>query len=474
MARTRAPAVVAAALAVALGAGCAAPSLEPVAPVTPTTTGFTAGAPALNDPYVDGLGNGGYDVSGYALKLRYDPATHRLTGQATITARATQDLSQFNLDLRALTVSMATVDGRPAATQAVGDELIVTPEGGVAKGTTFVTVIVYGGVPRPYQEPGLGGVGFLTTPDGAIAIGEPEVAAAWFPSNDHPSDKATYEISIEAPSDLAAISNGVLAGKSTDAGWTTWNWVEAKPMATYLATVVIGNYRVQTSTHDGLPVVNAVAASLPTTIDAKLARTPEIIDFLETQFGPYPMDALGGIVVADQGIKFALENQTRPIYGPRFFEDSDPSWVLAHELAHQWYGDSVSLNAWRDVWLNEGPATYAEWLWIEHQGQATAKQIFENSYKAAGADLWADPPGAPTKDKLFGQSVYERGALTLGALRKTVGDTAFFTILKRWAADRAGGNGTTDQFIALAEEVSGQQLDGFFQAWLYGTTRPTL
>jgi aminopeptidase N len=466
---------VAAALAVGLGAGCTAPSLQPVAP-TSTGVEFTPGADSLNDPYVGGLGNGGYDVRSYTLQLHYDPVARKLTGHAIITATATQDLSRFTLDLRKLAVSVATVDGRPAKTQAVGDELRVTPQSGIASGATFVAAIDYAGDPEPYSEEGLGLVGFLATSDGAFAVGEPQVAASWYPSNDYPSDKATYQISVEVPSDLQAISNGVLTGKTDNGGWTTWNWAEAKPMATYLATVVIGKYRVRTSTHDGLPVITAVHTSLPTSIDDQLARTPEIVDFLATQFGPYPVDALGGIVPAGRDFRFALENQTRPIYSPMFFPagNGDASWVIAHELAHQWFGDSVSLRQWRDVWLNEGPATYAQWLWTEHEGGPSAKQAFERAYADAKAELWADPPGAPTKDKLFGQSVYLRGGLTLGALRQTVGDDAFFRILKRWTAERAGGNGTTEQFIALAEEVSGQQLDGFFQAWLYNTTRPSL
>jgi aminopeptidase N len=193
----------------------------------------------------------------------------------------------------------------------------------------------------------------------------------------------------------------------------------------------------------------------------------------QTQFGPYPFDAIGGIVINDARIRYALENQSRPVYGAGFFDKGrDGGWVIAHELAHQWYGDSVSVDTWDQIWLNEGFATYAEWLFGEHEGSRTAQKAFDTQYDTSGDDIWSVPPANPSKADLFGDSVYQRGAMALHALRLAVGDQAFFTILKRWAAERAGSNGTTAQFQALAEQISGRQLDSLFQAWLYGTTRP--
>jgi aminopeptidase N len=395
-----------------------------------------------------------------------------LSGSARITATATAGLTQFNFDLRALTVGSVTIDGVAATAKPVGDELVVTPAKPIAKGATFVTAISYGGVPRPYQDE-LGQVGFLHTADGAVAIGEPDVAASWYPVNDHPRDKATYTVKIAAPDGLTAMSNGALQGKQSAAGWTTWSWVEDKPMASYLATVVIGDYRVRQSTHDGKPVFLAVNSALDAEIDTELARTPEIVDFLASKFGPYPFNAMGGIVVNDTRIRFALENQTRPIYASTFFAPiRDDSWVIVHELAHQWYGDSVSLDQWKDIWLNEGFATYAEWMWSEHNGVRTVQNIFDAHYGQADSPMWKAPPGNPSKADLFGSSVYIRGGMTVQALRTTVGDDAFFRILKEWPAQKAYGNATTAEFIKLAERISGKQLDQLFNAWLYGTTRP--
>ncbi len=465
-------------LVMATLAGCTSTTPVISSQARPTAhTGGPAGpgADGIGDPYYPKAGNGGYDVASYDLDLRYDPASRQLTGTAKITATATAGLTRFNLDLRALTVESVTIDGQSATAKASGDELEVTPAQTIAAGSTFVTSIRYGGVPKPYREEALGGgeVGFLSTPDGAIAIGQPEVAASWYPVNDHPRDKATYTVAITVPDGLTAMSNGVLGAQQSANGWTTWHWSESKPMASYLATVVIGNYRVQQSTHDGKPVFLAVHESLDPRIDTLLARTPQIVDFLETKFGPYPFDALGGIVVDDARVRFALENQTRPIYGLTFFQPTPKDdWVIVHELAHQWYGDSVSIGQWSEIWLNEGFATYAEWMWSNRNGGLTEQQTFDRWYSQGAATLWTVPPGRPGVADLFANAVYVRGAMTLHALRMTIGDDAFFTVLRTWAAEHADGNVTTAQFVALAERISGKHLTKLFQDWLYGTTRP--
>jgi aminopeptidase N len=481
-------ATAAAALALT-GLSACGPSSKPVAVVTPsvafsplpsspvpTATGphhYTPGADGMGDPLFPSSGNGGYDVTHYAVTIGWNPATSTLTGDDVVTATATQDLSRFDLDLRGLTVSSVTVNGAPASFTRGDDKLQVTPARGVDVGTTMTVHVVYGGVPKKYSVPQLGDEGLLTYGTEAIAQGEPQVAATWYPVNDHPRDKATYDITVTAPSSMSALSNGVLAGKTASGATTTWHWVEDRPMASYLAMIAIGNYRVVTSTHDGLPVVSAVDASLPRAIDAEIARTPEIVDFLATQFGPYPFDAEGGIVQSDREIPFALENQTRPVYSSAFFGDgSAPNLtVIAHELAHQWYGDSVSVANWSDVWLNEGFATYAEWLWTEHEGGATPRQTFDALTGVRGK-LPLEAPAVRTQANLFDNAVYDRGAATLEALRITVGDAAFFRIIREWAAQRQYGNGSTAQFIALAEQVSGKPLDAFFHAWLYEAAKP--
>jgi aminopeptidase N len=434
---------------------------------------FEPGAAGIGDPYFPKYGNGGYDVGGYDLALRYDPKSGRLDGTATITATATQDLNRFDLDLAGLRVATVTVDGAAATAEADGNEVVVTPERGIRRGAEMTVVVGYGGKPVQLENKALGAGGWLRTADGAVALGQPESASTWYPVNDHPADKATFKLAMTVPDGLAVLGNGVPGPAERKDGWTTWHWAESSPMASYLSTVVIGKYRVSTSTHAGKPMVTAVAATLPADGPGarSVGRTGEIADFLAGQFGPYPFDAYGGIVVADDRIGYALETQSRPAYGDTFFADGPNYGVIAHELAHQWFGDSVALKRWQDIWLNEGFATYAEWLWSEHEGKAGPAQLFERNYHSFN---WAEAPGDPGVARLFGDAVYVRGAMTVYALRKTIGDPAFAKLITAWTTEFKDRNAGADDFIRIAERVSGRDLDDFFQDWLYGTTKPPL
>ncbi|WP_346124492.1 M1 family metallopeptidase [Micromonospora coerulea] len=436
--------------------------------------GFRAGAADAGDPYVPGAGNGGYDVQHYRLKVRYDPGSDRLTGEATVTATATAGLSRFNLDLAGLTVDRVRVDDAPARHRRDDAELVVTPARGLAAGARFTVDVAYGGVPQPLSNGELGSGGFQATADGAIALGQPGSASTWFPVNDHPSDKATYQVEVTVPDGLAALGNGVPGERTSRDGWTTWRWSEGAPMASYLATLVIGDYRVATGTHAGKPMVTAVAAALPADgpAAASIARTGEIADFLAGRFGPYPFDAYGGIAVADARIGYALESQSRPVYGPGFFRSGRPDTeVVAHELAHQWFGDSVSVARWSDIWLNEGFATYAEWLWAEHDGGRSVPRTVAAEYAATD---WAQPVLDPGPADLFGTAVYKRGALAVHALRRAVGDPTFFRLLRGWVTERRGGTATTADFVAYAERVASRPLRPLLHAWLVGGTAPAL
>ncbi|MFC4065540.1 M1 family metallopeptidase [Actinoplanes subglobosus] len=451
---------------VLLLAGCSTPA------PAPSPASFGPGADGAGDPYFPKYGNGGYDVGGYDLALRYDPSSGRLEGTATITATATQDLSRFNLDLARLSATAVTVDGTAATSAAEDAELVITPASGIRNGQGFTVVVTYGGTPTPTENDALGTGGWLRDGrKGAIALGQPESASTWFPVNDHPSDKATFRLAMTVPDGVEAIANGVPGPKETVDGWTTWRWTESSPMASYLATVVIGQYRITESTHAGRPMVIAIPESMPVNGAAarSLARTGEITDFLETQFGPYPFDANGGVVVDEEQIRYALETQSRPVYGNTFFLTGENTGVVAHELGHQWFGDSVALARWQDIWLNEGFATYAEWLWSEHIGEQTAQQIFDRAYARF---TWSETPGDPTPQRLFSNAVYQRGGMTVHALRKTLGDEAFFELVKSWTAEHRDGNVTTDQFIKAASTAAGRDLSGFFTAWLTAKTQP--
>jgi peptidase M1-like protein/immune inhibitor InhA-like protein len=648
---------------------------------------FSAGASGVGDPYYPLDGNGGYDVGHYQLDVRYDPSTRVLNGKATIAAKATQNLSKFDLDFVGLTVRSITVNGAAAKWQRKKQELVITPASGLLNGSSFTTVVTYDGIPRALEEFGLSG--FIATDDGALVAGEPHVAATWYPVNDHPSDKASYSIRVTVPAGLQAVSNGVLVSQITSGGRTTWRWDEADPMASYLVTAMIGQFDIHAYTtggirfwdaidpvlfapaalpHSGtqlaisqqadnsykrlmrtiavpaggtslsfwvtrdtefpwdfffveahtvgsdawttLPDVNGhsstdtgascpdswgglhtflahyqtnngdgtcsptgttgswnaatgksdgyeqwqvnlsayagktveislsyasdyvvqragvfiddvvsstgvgstsfeadgnvldgwtvpgaptgspgndndwiagtVAAEPPplgSVAQAAFARQREILSFESKRFGNYPFPTAGGIVDSLPGLGFALENQTRPVYSEVFFTDPvSAQFVVVHELAHQWYGDNVAVRNWRDIWLNEGFATYAEWLWSEDKGFGSAQDNFDFLYEAIPADdgFWSVVVADPGPDFLFDFAEYGRGAMTLHQLRLAVGDATFFRILKTWHAQHAGGNGSTEQFIALAEALSGQDLTSLFDTWLYTPSKPVL
>ncbi|GAA4704248.1 M1 family metallopeptidase [Phytohabitans rumicis] len=453
--------------------------LVPVSAVPASAGGsFRPGAPGVGDPYFPGYGNGGYDVKHYDLNVRYQPSTDLLTGHAVIYARATQNLSSFNLDFLGLTIDKLAVNGRAASYTRSGQELSIKRK--IRKGSAFRVDVRYHGVPQTLQIPVPGIVleaGFIHTDDGAVVAGQPEVAASWFPVNDHPKDKASYSFAVTVPAGLAAISNGVPKGHKTRGNWTTWKWEQRTPMISYLATATIGEFRISTTKHNGKPTIIAIDPDLPPDLaDDAVGRTNEITDFLASKFGPYPFEANGAIVDDYDNLFFALENQTRSIYSKFFFDSgatTGETYVVAHELAHQWFGDSVAVEQWDDIWLNEGFATYAEWLWSEKLGEGTPQEIFDFLYaQPLTAPYWAPPPGDPGPVDLFDDSVYTRGAMTLQALRVTVGDADFWKIVRQWYARNRNGHGSTAEFVRLAERVSGEQLDALFQAWLFTDTKP--
>lgn len=445
-------------------------------PPTPQPGGSAAqevGAAGIGDPYFPRYGNAGYDVAKYDLAVKFTPDTEDLAAAATITATAKADLTTFNLDFVGLSISAITVDGAAATYRRDGEELIIEPKAKVARGATFTTKVEYAGRPDPIRTPVLGSIGVRSANGVSYVAGEPQSASTWFPVNDHPADKALYSMAFTVPDGEDVISNGTLAGKETKDGWTTWRWTVSSPMASYLATFAIGDLRVTESTHKGKQVMIAVSDSISDrSVDAGVAKTTEISDFFEPYFGPYPFDAYGAIVIDNPDMHFALETQTRPIYASSMVGDGDPGGVVAHEIAHQWFGDSVSVRGWADIWLNEGFATYAQWMWQEHSGGRKVSDQFEQQYRNELSPLWTTPPAEPGAGRIFSGSVYLRGGMALHALRLKVGDEKFFTILKTWAAEKRDGNATTAEFVAVAERVSGQSLRALFTDWLYDEDRP--
>ena len=427
------------------------------------------GAPGAGDPYFPLAGNGGYDVTHYGLRLSYVPGSVALEGRTTVTATATQDLTQFDLDLRGFTVSKVAVDGTPATFWRSGQELVIAPKTDLATGASFRVDVSYSGRPRVVTDPDGSIEGWVPTGDGAFVVGEPQGSPSWYAVSDDPADKATYDFAVTVPRGLTVMANGVLVSRSTTARQVTWRWHEGDPMAPYLATATLGRFDLTKGDVDGVPSYVAVDKQLGGR--KVLAKLPAIVRYYASIYGPYPFDAVGAIVDNAPKVGYALETQTKPV-----FDSMPDELTLAHELAHQWFGDSVTLAQWPDIWLNEGFATWSEWIWTEHLGGRSAHKTFTKLYAipASTKSLWAIPPADPgTPVELFGTAPYERGAMTLQALREKVGDPVFFGIMRAWAQDHRWGNVTTPQFIALAEQQSGMDLAAFFQTWLYTPGKPS-
>ncbi|MFE9613954.1 M1 family metallopeptidase [Streptomyces sp. NPDC006012] len=431
---------------------------------------MSTGASGLRDPYYPLSGNGGYHVEHYDLTLRYETATRRLDGTAVLTVHATQPLSRFDLDLHGLEVTGVTVDRERANVGRTGQELVITPHQALRKDQVFTVTVAYNGTPEPVTDPDGNPDGWVPTDDGAFVAGQPQGSMTWFPGNNHPRDKSSYDFTITVPEDRTAVANGVLVGQSTANGRTTFRWRQSEPMAAYLATASIGKFQVEKyTTRDGIQIYNAVDPRQAKASAPVLKNQSSVLEWGSKIFGPYPYRSAGSIVDHAPAIGYALESQGRPVY------DSAPDLhTFVHEIAHQWFGDSVSITSWKDIWLNEGFASYAEWLYDEQHGGDSAQDTFDVLYATdADDELWDFPPGDPgSGENLFATPVYDRGAMVLHELRRAVGDTTFFRILREWPTQHRDGHGTTAEFVSLAEQESGKDLGALFQTWLYEDGKP--
>ncbi|WP_460407565.1 M1 family metallopeptidase [Actinophytocola sediminis] len=442
----------------------------------PASAADTIGAPGVGDPYFPLDGNGGYDVGHYDLRLSYDPSSGELWGTTTILATATQDLTRFNLDFL-LAPSAVLVNNAPAEfTSQDNGELVVRPASPVADGSRLLVVVKYRDNPAKYTR--YDKQAWRPDANGVLIAGEPHIATWWFPSNDHPSDKATYDVSMAVPPGLQFISGGLfLRTEQLPDGWTRWNWRSTSQRATYLASSVIGDFDIHHQTApNGQQFITAYEKNTVNraAAEASFERTPELVDFLASKFGPYPFEAQGGVLTARAG---GLETQARPFVGDNYFGNGTAVPVVLHELAHQWFGNSVSVHQWRDAWLNEGFSTYAEYLWSEDNGEASAAAMAKARYDQYPAEdgIWsvavAEPPpyGAPHP---AASAIYHRGAMALQNLRVTVGDETFLAILRGWTLANKDGDASTEDFVAHAERVAGRSLAAVFDTWVYSVGKP--
>ena len=584
------------------------------------------GAPGIGDVYYPLMGNGGYDVLHYTLDLTVDVEVNYIDGEATIEALATEDLAAFNFDFEGLEIEAIMVNDAAAEFRRDEGELTIIPVATLEADATFIVSVTYSGVP---QEGSTGGrsyqAGWVNYGEGILIAGEPSRAARWYPVNGHPRDKATYTLNITVDQQFDVAANGLLQGiVDNDDGTATHSWEVSDPTSSYLVTLGIAQFeRLEDIGPDDLLIRNYFPEDVADHGEVVFGEQAEMIAYFDDLFGPYPFEAYGALV-ADTTLSFALETQTISLFGKNTIVDPQTGdlrpptaaeTVIAHELAHQWFGNSVGLYRWQDVWLNEGFATYASWLWLDHKYgdnllQERAEQVYASmsqSPEEAIADAigefedmsmgalllgmrfqaefidglnfnpdeiagifevlplddftltpeqavnvlqllvdepegyipnetltgeaiveWVEslplntiegqafpdllvalenlevmlsgetvrqlyvygvlyglydgelpgfstpPPGNPPPDNLLNGGVYSRGALTLHALRYEIGDEAFFDTLRTYTARFKYGSATTEDFIAIAEEVNGQDLGDFFQGWLFETEMPDL
>jgi aminopeptidase N len=427
------------------------------------------GVAAASEPFFPHAGNRGYDAYSYEVDLVYG-RQGRIDTEATIYARTTEAVERFSLDFFGPRVKRVQVAGTTARFRRTPGKLILFPTKPIPRGDEFYATVSYSGVPPTITDPDGTREGWYPTDDGVIAVGEPQGTAAWIPCNNIPSDKASFSFEITVPGDLKAIANGVLFEVKRRAGRATFAWGEGRPMSPHLAVLDIGRGRIVKSGVEGQRAWTLVDPRLAQRSRPVLAALPEIARFESSLYGPYPFVAAGSIVDYAPKLGYALETQGRPIYS----EAPDLTTVV-HETAHQWFGNSVGLERWPEIWLSEGFATWTEWYYAERHGGRSAAAIFDRLYRvpASNQRFWNPPPGRPgTPKHLFGASVYIRGAMALQALRQKIGSGPMLRLLRTWATEHRYGSATIGEFVALAEAVAGRDLDPFFGRWLYRRGKP--
>jgi aminopeptidase N len=430
------------------------------------------------DPYLPGHGDPGWSAQHYDLEIEYDVAANRLAGDATISALALTELSRVVLDLARLQVKKVLVDGRAPARHAHREHrLVIDLREPVPAGETFELRVRYSGVPKPLVLRHHGDAGWEELADGVIVAGQPHGAPTWFPCNDRADDKATYAIAVTANANYTVVANGRLDGHTRRGSGERWAYVMEAPMAPYLATVQIGRYTlVDLPPTDACPV--PMRAALPADARAgferSFGRQPEMMAYFGSVFGAYPFEGYT-VVVTDDDLEIPLESQSLSTFGRNFLTGE---WsevrLVAHELAHQWFGNAVTARRLQDIWLHEGFACYAEWLWSEAGGYGTCDAQARHHHKRLAAlpqDLLLGDPGP---ELVFDDRVYKRGALTLHALRGRLGDELFFDLLRSWVEQHSGAAVTSADFESLAEQVADEPLGDLFDAWLRRTALPRL
>lgn len=421
-------------------------------------------------------GDSAVDVTRYGLDLSWKPSTKRLVGTATIRLKAVESGPSFQLDLaKSLQVSSVTVAGIAAAFTHDTKDLVVSSP--IVAGGVYDVVIAYAGkphsVPSPTSRADATGLGWQTTDDGQVwTMQKPYGAFTWYPVNDHPSDKASYTVQLDVPDEWVGVSNGRLDSRTTVDGRTVTKFVGDHPMASYLVTVAIGPYKkyTQDGPH-GIPLTYWVPKGRSELLKP-LEKTPEALAWLEKKLGPYPFSRAGVIVTPGEG---SVETQTMTTFGIGNYRYGNPDVreQVAHDLAHAWYGDTVTPNDWRDLWMSEGMATYLQAKFAAKQGWE--KWDFWRREFVRNDQYWRDiygPPGAYDANEFGQRNVHFGGALIMIRLRAKIGATQFDAAMRSWPQENLDSTRGRARYIEFLEQKTGKTLAPWFQDWLMSETTP--
>ncbi|GAA1465386.1 M1 family metallopeptidase [Microbacterium thalassium] len=424
------------------------------------------------DGYTPESGDASFDVESYDLDISYRVRTNRLDGHAIINAELTEPARSVTLDLVGLRVSKLSVDGMARSYSQDGRKVRVTLPKPMEAGERFSIDITYGGAPRPRRSR-WGLIGWEELTDGAIVAAQPTGAPTWFPCNDRPDDRALYTMSIAVEPEYSVAATGRFVSRDRTGGLRAWRFASSVPTATYLAAVHIGRYVTTPIGAVGdIPVVVNHPSNLRAAIKRTFAPVERMLEVFGSAFGPYPQEHCTIVVTPDE-LEIPLEAQGLVVFGANHLNPAHER-LVAHELAHQWFGNSVGVARWRDIWLNEGFACYAEWVWAEAAGGPTAGESAANHYERIAAlpqDLVISDPGP---DLMFDDRVYKRGALTLHALRVQLGDASFFDLLRQWCRLRHHHTATDAEFRELATGIGGPAVAKILHAWLDRAKLPPL
>ncbi|XVV16050.1 M1 family metallopeptidase [Actinoplanes sp. CA-131856] len=456
-----------------------------------TKSAATPGAQHGHERIFPNLGNGGYDVTAYDLSFDYRSGVKTMAATDAVTARTTQNLSQFSLDSAQQSIGSVRVDGRPARFTLVPDreKLVVTPDRPLRRGRTFTVAVSYtadrshnpsspsvslpAGTPNPVPA-------WIETPDGFAWFSQPDRAHVLFPGNDIPSDKARFAFHVTVPADREVVANGTRIGtRLAPGGRRTVTYRTDDQIPTDVAQLTVGKYTptAQTGPH-GLPIRSWLPPGSPAAATANARLTPGQIAWAEKKLGlRFPFHSYGAVGVPGGYLGVALETATLSTFSAEGLAQpqSEVAGLMAHELVHQWFGDNVSVATWDDMWLSEGHADLYGWTYEAEHGGPPLEQVMHDIYQQ-DQDIRSTfgPPGRLDNSLALLFQTNVPGALLLYGLRDELGEKTFQRIERTFYATYAGRSASTADFAAVASRVAGRDLTGYVNAWVYGPTTPAM